>query len=146
MAGFIECKGGNGEIIEVDIEENRTVGLETLKSLFGPEVSALTYTNPSSGRERVVRVSENKLLEPVDGWEAQDRVYSISFGFQCPSNSECTAKPAQHDAPISANKVTPFTRKLLAHPLIKKENDTMVDDFIDLDNDIEGMKTAAIYF
>jgi hypothetical protein len=78
-AGFIECKGGDGEIIEVDIEENRTVGLETLKSLFGTEVSALTYTNPSSGRERVVRVSDSKLLEPVGCWEAQNRVYSISW-------------------------------------------------------------------
>ena len=139
MAGFIECKGGNGEIIEVDIEENRTVSLETLKSLFGVEVSALIYTNPTSGRERVVRVSDNKLLEPKDGWEFPDRIYSISFG--CP----LAAKAVQDSvAPIFARKVTPFTRKVLAHPLIKKENDTMVDDYIDLENDVEGMITPAI--
>ena len=77
MAGFIECKGENGEIIEVDIEENRTVSLETLRSLFGAEVSALTYTNPMSGRERVVRVADNKLLEPKDGWEFEDRIFNI---------------------------------------------------------------------
>ena len=142
MAGFIECKGENGEIIEVDIEENRTVRLETLRSLFGAEVSALTYTNPMSGRERVVRVADNKLLEPKDGWEFEDRIYSISFGFQCPS----VTKPVRDSVvpgPISANKVTPFTRKVLAHPLIKKENDTMVDDYIDLEN-VEGMITGTV--
>ena len=150
MAGFIECKGVNGEFIEVDIEEDRTVSLETLKSLFGPEVSALTYTNPLSGRERVVRVADSKLLEPKDGWEALDRVYSISFGFQHPLDST-TPKPvqdsttsAEYDASITSNKMTPFTRKLLAHPLIKKEKDAMVDDVIDID--IEGMITAAVNF
>ena len=74
-------QGVNEEIVEVDIEEDRTISLETLKSLFGPEVSAFTYTNPLSGRERVVRVADSKLLEPKDGWETPGRVYSISFGF-----------------------------------------------------------------
>lgn len=35
--------------------------------------------------------------------------------------------------------LTHFTRRLLAHPLIKKENDAMVDDSMDLDNDIAGI-------
>ena len=42
MADFIQCKLKNGDILEVDIDEDRTVSLETLKSLYGPDVSALT--------------------------------------------------------------------------------------------------------
>ena len=51
---------------------------------------------------------------------------------------------AEYDALITSNKMTLFTRKLLAHPLIKKEKDAMVDDVIDID--IEGMITAAVNF
>ena len=34
----------------------RMVGLEMLKSVFGEKATGLTYTNPSTGRERLVRV------------------------------------------------------------------------------------------
>ena len=42
MEDFILCKAENGAIIEVDIDDDGTVGLETLKSLFGDKASALT--------------------------------------------------------------------------------------------------------
>ena len=82
MEDFILCKAENGAIIEVDIDDDGTVGLETLKSLFGDKASALTYTNPSTGRERVVRVLEEKLVEPKGDWGTSDRIYLVSYGCQ----------------------------------------------------------------
>lgn len=69
MEDFILCKADDGSVMEVDIHDDSTVCLETLRSLFGPKVSALTYTNTSTGRSRdcVVKVSDEKLVEPKDG-------------------------------------------------------------------------------
>ena len=75
-------------------------------------------------------MSGKKLLEPKYGWKTPDRVYSISFG--CQYLQDSSPAVAQNDETITANKITPFTRKLLAHPLIKKEQDAIVEDFSDL--------------
>ena len=66
--------------MEVDVEDDRTVGLETLKSVFGDKAAGLIYTNTSIGRDRLVRVSDKNLLEPKDGWKTPQRVYCVSFG------------------------------------------------------------------
>ena len=89
-----EYKGVSEEILEVDIEENGTVSLETLKSLFGPHKC---YTNP------LWKSSDNKLLEPKDRWEAALMIHL-----------QLQLKMVR---PITANKVMPFRRKLLAHSL-----------------------------
>ena len=52
MEDFILCKSSDGAVLEVNVDDDGTVGLETLKSLFGEKVAGLTYPNPLTGRER----------------------------------------------------------------------------------------------
>ena len=66
------CSGFIGGNREVDIKENRIVSLETFKSYINPFQS-----HPLSGHERVVTVADSKFLEPMDGREVQDRIYSM---------------------------------------------------------------------
>ena len=79
MENFILCKANDGSILEVDVEDDGTVGLETLKSVFGDKAAGLIYTNTSTGRDRLVRVSDKNLLEPKDGWKTPERVYCVTF-------------------------------------------------------------------
>ena len=71
MEDFILCKSKDGSVQEIDVEGDGTVGLETLKSVFGEKATGLTYTNPPTGRERLVRVLDKQMLEPNQkmGWE-----------------------------------------------------------------------------
>ena len=129
MEDFILCKADDGSVIEVDIDDDGTVSLETLRSLFGPNVSALTYTNPLTGRDRVVKVSDEKLIEPKDGWRASDRTYSVSYGYndaRTPIGRQ--SQPPLSEVSISDVKITPritptSRRALAAHPLIKRESE-----------------------
>ena len=73
------CKSKDGSVLEIDVEDDGTVGLETLKSVFGEKATGLTYANPSTGRERLVRVLDKKMLEPKDGWRTPERVYCVAF-------------------------------------------------------------------
>ena len=77
MEDLILCKGDDGSVTEVDIDDDGTVSLETLQSSIGPNESALTYLNPLTGRDRVVKVSDEKLVEPKDGWRASDRTNTV---------------------------------------------------------------------
>ena len=44
MEDYILCKSKDGTALEVDIEDDGTVGLETLKSVFGEKAVGLTLT------------------------------------------------------------------------------------------------------
>lgn len=68
MKDFILCKSDDGSAFEVDIDNNGTIRLEMLRSLFGAKFYALTYTIPSTERDRIARVSDEKLVEPKGGW------------------------------------------------------------------------------
>ena len=106
MEEFILCKLAGGNVMEVDVDEDGSVCLDTLKSQFGHQVATLTYTNEVTGRERLVRISGNSLLEPKDGWKTTTRIYTVS----CGSTTEQAA----------ALDFTP-RRTLISHPMIKKE-------------------------
>ena len=112
MEGFILCKLASGNLMEVDIDEDGSVSLGTLKSQFGPQVATLTYTNELTGRERLVRVSGNSLLEPKDGWKTTTRVYTVSCGITSTTES----------AGEFTNSAAEFTprRTLISHPMIIK--------------------------
>ena len=51
MEDFILCKSKDESVLEIDVENDGTVGLETLKSVFGEKATGLTYINPSTGRD-----------------------------------------------------------------------------------------------
>uniref|UniRef100_A0A094ZDD7 TAR DNA-binding protein 43 n=1 Tax=Schistosoma haematobium TaxID=6185 RepID=A0A094ZDD7_SCHHA len=70
MAGvkFIRvCEDDNESPIEVPIEDDGTVLLATLKSVF-PKSTGLKYLAPDSGCLRGVRLNDGKLYAPSDGW------------------------------------------------------------------------------
>ena len=111
MEGFILCKLASGNLMEVDIDEDGSVSLDTLKSQFGPQVATLTYMNELTGRERLVRVSGNSLLEPKDGWKTTTRVYTVSCGI---------TSTAESAGEFTNSEFTP-RRTLISHPMIKRE-------------------------
>ena len=99
--------------MEVDVDEDGSVCLDTLKSQFGPQAATLTYMNELTGRKRLVRVSGNSLLEPKDGWKTNTRVYIVSRGGTTSSHEQ----PAGAAALLS----NPHSRTLISHPMIKRE-------------------------
>ncbi|KAH8869144.1 TAR DNA-binding protein [Schistosoma japonicum] len=75
-AKFIRvCEDDDESPIEVPVEEDDTVLLATLKSVF-PRSTGLKYLAPESGCFRGVRLSEGKLFAPPDGWV---HVYHCAF-------------------------------------------------------------------
>ena len=96
--------------MEVDIDENELVCLDTLKSQF---IATLTYVNELTGRERLVRVRGNSLPEPKDRWKTNMRVYNVSCGGTTSSHKQ----PAGAAALLS----NPHSRTLISHPMMKRE-------------------------
>lgn len=129
MEDFILCKSKDGNVLEIDVEDDETVGLETLKSVFGEKATGLTYTNPSTGRERLVRVSDKKMLEPKDGWGTPERVYCVTFGQEELNSPGVRAERVdvsnhQPNTTLTPQFGTVFQtarRLVVDHPLIKRE-------------------------
>jgi hypothetical protein len=127
MDDFILCKSKDGSVLEVDVEDDGTVGLETLRSVFGEKATGLTYTNPSTGRERLVRVLDKQMLEPKGGWETPERVYCVVFRQEGLDSSGVTADRvdvSSHHAlltPQISASFPPTARQMIDHPLIKRE-------------------------
>ena len=117
MEDFILCRSALGNVVEIDIEDDGTVSLDTLKHQFGPRVATLTYVNESTGRERLVRVSGNNLCPPKDGWKSNVREYSISSGR--PDIEGLQASQPNIDSERA--DFTPSRRALISHPMIKRE-------------------------
>ena len=67
--------------------------------------------NELTGRERLVRVSGNSLLEPKDGWKTTTRVYTVSCGI---------TSTAESAGEFTNSEFTP-RRTLISHPMIKRE-------------------------
>ncbi|CAH8666448.1 unnamed protein product [Heterobilharzia americana] len=69
------CEDEDETPIEVPIEEDGTVLLTTLNSIF-PKSTGLKYLAPESGCYRGVRLNDGKLYAPSDGWV---HVYQCAF-------------------------------------------------------------------
>ena len=70
------CAEEDGEFFEFPKEADNTVLLSTLQSQY-PTAIGLRYRG-SSGAWRSLRVEENILSAPRDGWS--DRVYCVTIG------------------------------------------------------------------
>lgn len=68
--------GMSGDLAEVEVDEDGSVSIETLRCHFGPTVDALKYINPTTGLVRLLRVKDGKFLPPKGGWS--DRTYTVS--------------------------------------------------------------------
>ena len=55
MENYILCKSKDGTALEVDIKDDGTVGLETLKSVFGEKAVGLTLTPQLVERDLCIR-------------------------------------------------------------------------------------------
>ncbi|CAH8872721.1 unnamed protein product [Trichobilharzia szidati] len=69
------CEDEDETPVEVPIEDDGTVLLTTLNSIF-PKSTGLKYLAPESGCYRGVRLNEGKLFAPSDGWV---HVYQCAF-------------------------------------------------------------------
>ena len=66
---YVLIKAGNdGVTIKVEIDEDGSVSISTLSSVFGEKVSGLTYINEATGNQRAVKCLGNKLFPPKSGW------------------------------------------------------------------------------
>ena len=110
MEGFIICELADDNVMEVDVDEDGSVCLDTLKCLFGSNAVTLTYVNEVTGRERVVQVNGNSLLEPKHGWRTTMTVYTVS----------CGSTPEQAAADLVSSR-DPRGRSLISHLMIKRE-------------------------
>lgn len=124
MEDFILCKSALGNLVEIDIEDDGTVSLDTLKNQFGPRVATLTYINESTGRERLVRVSGNNLCPPKDGWKSNTREYTISSGHLDIEVLQASQPDIEHA------DFTPSRRALVSHPMIKREPSPKVNQAV----------------
>ena len=69
MEDFVLVAEGPGEeIVEISLEPDGSVGIDTLCGEFGRGVTGLSYINPATGSRRIVRVSGNSLLPPGGKW------------------------------------------------------------------------------
>lgn len=91
--------------LEVDLESDGTVSLETLRNFFGTFVNALTYKNPTTGRDRIVPVSSVSFREPNGGWG--DRVYTVTSGDTTVSNSSNVSLSTSQDLRVKKEKYNP---------------------------------------
>ena len=84
--------------IEVELDCDGTMSLETLRIYFGSFVNALTYKNPTTGRDRVVAASNGRFLSPKGGWS--NRVYTVTSGqVNTPTSTSNVSNP-----PLVVNK------------------------------------------
>ena len=56
------------EVVEISLEPDGSVGIDTLCGEFGRGVTGFSYINPATGSRRIVRVSRNSLLPPGGKW------------------------------------------------------------------------------
>lgn len=67
----------DGEVCEVELEEDGTLALSTLESEFGGVVQGLSFVNELTGNRRVVRLSSNNVFcPPRSGWKSV--IYQIT--------------------------------------------------------------------
>ena len=108
MEDYIAVRSADGNVAEVDINEDGSVSLESLRSEFGPSVTALKYTNTTTGRYRIVRASSGHFSPPRDGWG--NREYMVSC-----STDQLTMSPVP-------GGVNSGTKGITSHLLIIKED------------------------
>ena len=94
-----------------------------MKRVFGEKATGLSYTNPLTGRERLVWVLDKQMLEPKDGWG----VYCVAFRQGGLDSSGATADQvdvSSHHASLTPQisaVFLPTAGQMIDHPLIKRE-------------------------
>lgn len=64
-----ESEGESSESIEIELEDDNSLLLTSLTSLF-PDATGLKYRHPETNTLRGVKLADGKFLEPLDGWSA----------------------------------------------------------------------------
>lgn len=64
-----ESEGEDSESIEIELEDDNSLLLTSLTSLF-PDATGLKYRHPGTNTLRGVKLADGKFIEPLDGWSA----------------------------------------------------------------------------
>ena len=65
----LESEDENSESIEIELEDDNSLLLTSLTSLF-PEATGLKFRHPETNTLRGVKLVDGKFAEPVDGWSS----------------------------------------------------------------------------
>lgn len=65
----LESEEDGSESIEIELEEDNTLLLTSLTSLF-PDATGLKYRHPETNTLRGVKLVDDRFTEPMDGWSA----------------------------------------------------------------------------
>ena len=72
---YINVQTDLGETVEVDIEEDGYIHLDTVTTHLGQ--GGLRYINEETGNYRLVKIKDGKFLPPSGGWKAVD-TYNVA--------------------------------------------------------------------
>lgn len=54
---------------EIELEDDESVTLRSLRSFFGPGAIGLGYNNSTTGRFRILRLENEAIVRPRGGWD-----------------------------------------------------------------------------
>ena len=67
MSDYINIQTEEGQVVEVSIDEDGNIDLQTVMTNFG---GTLRYINEDTGHYRLVRIANGKLQPPTGGWKS----------------------------------------------------------------------------
>ena len=86
MDDFILVSDGK-QTYEVELEEDESVTLDSLRSFFGEGAMGLGYNNTTTGRIRILRVDKEAIVRPKAGWDPT-RKYVVRMATNCSASGE----------------------------------------------------------
>lgn len=74
MEYILVADGEFEEACEIELEEDQSLSLSTLTSEFGSGVTGLSYTNPETGKRRIIRLNDTVFHPPRSGWSSTTHI------------------------------------------------------------------------
>ena len=83
MVDFIHVVGNEGEVLEVELDDDGTFTVETLKSYFGEQAVGLKYRPKREGSKelpdvwKLVGLEGGRVVPPKQGWG--EEMYTVKY-------------------------------------------------------------------
>lgn len=74
---YIKVENSDGDITEIEVDDDGMVGMETIRAQFGDVAVGLRYKNEETGCWRAISCASGRLIPPKSGW--QDIKYSLQL-------------------------------------------------------------------
>lgn len=71
-----ESEDENAESIEIELEDDKSLLLTSLTSLF-PDATGLVFRHPVTNQRRAVKFADGKFVEPIEGWSFAKKYFCV---------------------------------------------------------------------